>query len=471
MNILQRWVQKQLMKVVAADQNELFRQMFQFVNNDIGITLRDTKDFIDKGYLYNDLIYSIISTKQEIGKSINWLAYKVVDDKAFRGMHYHMKAYAKGINPAMNLKNALNFRKKALEEVENTEANRLVKSPNGYQTLPEIISEYFGWIDLTGNFYLYKLTRDDAQRTVSSVHVAPSQEVEIVAGDWFDPIKGYRLKSYLAYNEIPKELIMHLKTWNPDFDYDGRQLYGVSPLQAGARILNLDNKGIDTSTANFNNSGVRGIIHRATGAGNDGFGFTPEQADQMKKKIESWEGVEKSGKIVATNAPVGFTEIGKSPVDLGVFTAMDKNQVRLCNLFKVPPELFLPGTTFSNKAEARKNMITTGILPQMELLRDKLNEFMIAPLNVGREKYYIDYDLFSIAELQEDLGKISQMLQGATWLTDDEKREAMNYGEFGHPLAKELFVDPFKMPMSQVTYDSSFDDIDEELKRLKSKVY
>jgi len=471
MNSIQRWVHKQLMKIVAADQNALFRQMFQMINTDMGITLKDAQDFIDKGYLYNDIIYSIISTKQEIGKSIKWVAYEIIDDKAMRDMRYHMTAYSKGINPAMNLKNATALRKKALQEISNTEANRLINRPNAHQTLSEIVAEYFGWIDLTGNFYLYRLNRDDKQQTVASVHVAPATDVEIVAGNWLDPIRGYRLKLYLSGDIIEKEKILHIKTWNPDFDYDGRQLYGVSPLRAGARILNLDNKGIDTSTANFANSGVRGIIHRATHSGGELYGFSPEQAEQVKKKLESWEGVEKSGKIVATDAPVAFTEIGKSPVDLGVFQAMDKNQVRLCNLLKVPPELFLPGTTFSNKAEARKNMITTGILPQMELLRDKLNGFMIAPLNTGREKYYIDYDLFSIAELQDDLSKISEMLRGATWLTDDEKREAMNYGEFGHPLAKELFVDPFKMPMSQISYDSGFDEVDEELKRLNMKVY
>jgi HK97 family phage portal protein len=366
----------------------------------------------------------------------------------------------------------LEFRKKALEEVSGTEVNRLIANPNDHQSLSEIAGEFFGWMDLTGNFYLYKLLRDDPGKTINSIHVAPSQEVEIIAGTWFDPIKGYRLKAYLAHEEIDKDLIMHLKNWNPDFDYDGRQLYGVSPLQAGARILQLDNMGIDTSTSNFKNSGVRGIIHRlATGQGMNAPDFTLEQAQHAEKKIDSWTGTDKAGKIIATNAPVGFTEIGKSPVDLGVFTAMDKNQVRLCNLFKVPPELFLPGTTFSNKAEARKNMITTGILPQMENFRDQINRFAVEPLNKGRDKYYIDYDMFSIAELQDDLSKVAAMLAISPWLTDDEKREAMNYGEFGHPLAKELFVDPFKMPMSQVNYDTGFEQVDDELKRLKSKVY
>jgi hypothetical protein len=172
-----------------------------------------------------------------------------------------------------------------------------------------------------------------------------------------------------------------------------------------------------------------------------------------------------------TNAPIQVTEIGKSPVDLGVYTAMDKNAVRLCNLFQIPPELYLPGTTFSNKLEARKQLITSNVLPKMDLLRDRLNRWVIEKYNDGRNKYHIDYDLFSIVELQDDLSAIANMYKGIDWVTTNEKRHAMNFDAVENPLADELYVDPFKMPLSQVNYDTGFDDIDNELKRLKSKAY
>lgn len=461
----------------STDKNVLWQQMFQYINRDLPVWLgKDPKNFIEKGYLYNDLIYSIVSTKFSIAESIDWLPYEVVDEKALRGMNYHFKAAKKGINTEQNLKLAKSFRQKALNEVQDKAVKDLIKRPNDHQSLANIAAEFFGWMDLIGNFYLYGLPRTDG-KTFQSFHVAPAHEVEIIAGTWFRPIEAYRLKAYLGNDKIPAENIMHLKYWNPDFDYDGRQLYGASPLQAGARILALDNAGIETSESNFKNSGVRGIIHQAVLKDGIANGLSPEQAQQLKHKVDSWNDKSKAGSVVATNAPVAFTKIGDTPVDLGIYQAMDKNMVRLCNLYKVPPELFMPGTTFSNKAEARKNMITTGILPMMDMFRDKFNAFAVEKLNEAtRKHYYIDYDLFSIAELQEDLSKIAAMYKGIDWVTDNEKRFAMNFGAMPQEkdpagLADELFIDPFKMPMSQVNYDTSFERPDEELEKLKSKAY
>lgn len=462
----------------STDSNLLFQQMFQYINKDLPVWLgKDPKNFIEKGFLYNDLVYSIISTKFTIAESIDWLPYKVVDEKSLRGMNYHMKAAKAGINAEHNLKAAQKFRTKALEEVKDKAVKDLVDHPNSHQTLANIAAEFFGYMDLIGNFYLYGMPRNDNGKSFQSFHVAPAQEVEIIAGDWYNPVQAYRLKAYLGREKIQAENMMHLKNWNPDFDYDGRQLYGVSPLQAGARILALDNTGIETSEINFANSGVRGIIHQAVHKEGMANGMTPEQAQQLKNKVDSWSKKEKSGSIAATNAPIAFTKIGDTPVDLGIYQAMDKNMIRLCNLFKVPPELFMTGTTFSNKAEARKNMITTGILPMMDIFRDKFNKFAVSKINqsTGKE-YYIDYDLFSIAELQEDLSKIAEMYRNVNWVSRNEKRAAMNYGSVPPEkdpagLADELFIDPFEMPLSQVGYDTGFERADEELKKLKSKVY
>jgi HK97 family phage portal protein len=460
----------------TTDSNSLYRMMFQYINYDLPLWMgSNPKNFIDKGFAYNDLVYSIISTKMDIADSISWLTYKVVDDNAMKAMKYHHKAYSKGINPAHNLKQAHKYRQKALQEVSDKQVKDLVEHPNSHQSLSNIASEYFGWMDVIGNFYLYALQREDAKKSIQSVHVAPAHEVEIIAGNWYNPVKGYKLKAYLGNEEIAAEQMMHLKNWNPEFDYDGRQLYGFAPLKAGARILALDNVGIETSEANFKNSGVRGIIHQAIHKDGMANGMTPEQAAQLKNKIDSWSGHDKSGGIAATNAPIAFTKIGDTPVDLGIYQAMDKNMIRLCNLFKVPPELFMPGTTFSNKAEARKTLITTGILPKMDLFRDRYNRFVVDKLNaVTGKQYYVDYDLFSIAELQEDLGKIADMYKGIDWVTINEKREAMNYGKLDKDpsgLADELFADPFKMPLSQISYDTDYDTPDEQLKRLNSKAY
>jgi len=468
MNPLKKYIARVAMKAMQADPgNELFAQMFEYLNKDLPAWLgKDPQDFIDKGYMYNDLVYSIIKTKQDIARSIDWQVYKVVDQDALKGYKYSMKALQAGKNYMRNLKKAQGFKQKALEEVHNTEINRIIKKPNSYESWGQIIEGYFGWLDLTGNFYLYGLKRSTGDK-IQTIHVAPASQVEIILGTTFDPIKGYKLKNWMK-GEIEPDNMLHIKNWNPDFDQTtARQLYGMSPLQPAARLLTLDNLGIDTSASSFKNSGVRALIHRAQQKGDIGSEFTADQAEAIKKKIESWQGTDKANSLAATNAPVGVTEIGKSPVDLGVYTAMEKNTIRMCNVLQVPVELFLPGTTFSNKAEARKNMITTGILPKLDILKDRLNNWLVQPYG----NFVIDYDMFSIVELQEDLNKIAEMLKGVDWFTLNEKREAMDQGGYENNLADQLWIDPMKMPIDQADYSTGFDEVDKSLEKLNSKVY
>lgn len=464
--------------------NELFAQLFEQINSitNLGVMIdgTDPKQFIDKGYLYNDLVFSLISIKYDMTLPIDWYAYEVVDEMKFRRIGYLQKTIASGKDVNKNLKELSKLKYKALKPAEGSEVARLINYPNSYKSFSELVAEFFVWMDLTGNYYLYGHQRSDTNDKIISLHNAPAHEVEIVAGTTFDPIKGYRIKAFVNnQNEvIPAEKVMHIKTFNPNYRIDGSHLYGISPLQAGYRIINLDNTGVDTSTSNFANSGVRGIITAMQNKDGMETGLTPEQAKQLKEKVQSWSGKGKSGSVVATNAPVSFLDIGKSPVDLGVYTAMDKNMVRLCNLLKVPPELYMPGTTFSNKAEARKKMITAGILPYMDLFKQKFNQFAVKRYNRNGKKYVVDYDMFSITELQDDLKSIMDMYAGKDWITKNEKREATNYPSISEEkdpagLADTLMIDPFKVPLSDfnMMQDDGFNNIDETMKRLNSSTY
>ena len=477
---IDRRVEK-LLSMQTTPDNQVFQQMFDQLTAGINILQpeSDPREYITKGYLYNDLIYSIITLKYDMVLPIEWYAYEVVDEKAYQGFLHHTKAYKSGINALHNYKQAKTYREKALKEVpDNDPVAKLIAKPNNYKSFNEIVAESFIWLDINGNFYLYGLERETGLKEIISLHVPPAHEVEIVAGTTFDPIAGYKLKSYFKHQDsIEPQKIMHLKTFNPDFNINGSHLYGVSPLKAGRRILNLDNTGIDTSTANFANGGVRAIIHQAISKDS---GYTnqldPAQIEQLKKKIESWTGADKSGSMVATNQPVAITKIGDTPVDLGVYTAMQTNMVRLCNLLSVPPELYQSGTTFSNKAEARKKMITAGILPRLDLFKKRFNTWAVERYNNGRKRYHVDYDLFSITELQDDLSKIAEMYAKTDWVTINEKREAMNFGRMDEEKdptgrADSIMVDPFTVPLAGVGFQDGYDEIDTEMKNLNIRAY
>lgn len=454
MNMFEKWATKIVQKAIGEQGNQLFQQMFSWINTDNPIWIGERqRDYIDKGYLYNDLVYSIIKTKADAAKSVDWVLYKIKDPQKLR-QYQAMVEKGDTINKTMKLK------KQALEEVDNNISDKIINAPNHYQSLGEIIEEYFSWMDLMGNFYLYG-SPDAAGGKFQSVHVAPAHKVEIIAGTMFDPIKGYRLQNWFAGDNIDPKNVLHLKNWNPDFDESGRHLYGVSPLRAGGRILTLDNEGIDTSASTFKNQGVRGILHRAGSA--DLPDMSPEQVDDLKNKVTAMQGKGRAGGIAATDSAVGFTKIGDSPVDMGVLTAMDKNLQRMCNLLQVPVELFAPGSTFNNKAEARKHMITTAIIPRLNIIRNRLNRWWVKPYG----NYFLDYDVMSITELQDDLESKVKMLNQMDWITDNEKRTATDYEAYDHGLADTLWVDPMKVPIEQADYDTDIEQARREEERAR----
>ena len=455
-NPIKSWVRNQLIKALSDEGNELFRQMFSMINDGSPIWVGEKqRDYIDKGYAYNDLIYSIISTKFEAARSIDWVAYKVKDKKAFR----QYKAYNERGDTLLK---SMKLKEQALEEVETGDAYKLLEKPNDYQSFNEIVQDYFAWTDLMGNFYLYGLESLRKEGQFQSIHVAPAHMVEIIAGTQFQPVKGYSIKDWFT-DVISPHKILHIKNWNPDYRSDGRHLYGMSPLKAGGRVLTLDNAGIDASATMFKNQGVRGIIHRS--AGQDNHGFTIEQALQLKNKLEqSYNNPDKAGALAATNAQVGFTNIGRTPVDLGILESMQQNLQRLCNVFQVPMELFAPGSTFSNKKEARKHMITTGVIPKLNVFRNRINRWLIQPYG----NYFIDYDMMSIAELQDDIEKVATMLKGMDFITDNEKRRQMDYERYDHPLADTLFVSPNRIPITMAMYDTDPAAVELEMEKIRN---
>ena len=56
--------------------------------------------------------------------------------------------------------------------------------------------------------------------------------------------------------------------------------------------------------------------------------------------------------------------------------------------------------TYNNMKEAKKEMLTQVILPELVLLRDAFNRFFAAEM--GKD-YYIDFDITIFPELQEDM--------------------------------------------------------------------
>src|SRR5678816_4653457 len=105
------------------------------------------------------------------------------------------------------------------------------------------------------------------------------------------------------------EDVFHLKMTNPIFTEDGGQLRGLSPLVAGLKYLQLDDKSIEAWIKSIENEGAKGIISPNTP--NPDFWLEPKQVKLLDEEIdERIHGVKNKNKIVASSMPpVSYTHI------------------------------------------------------------------------------------------------------------------------------------------------------------------
>jgi len=444
-----------------ADWQLLSRMLYRYVNRNPYINpLVTLTDYITKAYAYNSTVYSVINMRANAAKGVPWLVYKIRNTQKFR-------QYKSLTKKDFQLNNTLLLKEQALEEVEGTPINALLREPNPTQSFQDLIEGLFIYRDTTGNAYLYAITSNAADKGISQLHLLPADKTRIVGGSFVNPVKGYKFEEVWD-DLLEPEKVIHWKYFNPIWDNQGRQLYGLSPLVAAARVINSDNSGVNNQNAAFDNEGVKGIV---TGTEQTEIEFTPEQAEKLRLKFKrvSKRARDGEGNLYFQRAPVQYVKIGETPVDLGVLDSRKYNKEVLCNIFRIHPSLLSSdASTLNNLTEARKALMTISVMPDLDSLRDNLNNMF--QRTFGQE-WFVDYDIMAIQELQDDIETLSRTLAGMDWITIDEKRNATNYDEYdpepGNP-AKLLYTDMSKIPLGY-GMDSGFDSIDSEIEKLRKQ--
>jgi len=429
--------------------------LFKYVNRDQNINpIVSKSDYITKAYLYNATVYTVISLRANAAKGVPWLVYKIKNSQKFR-------TYRNITRKDLNLCKTLVLKEQALEEVEKGPINTLLKDPNPYMSFADLIEGLFIYRDVTGDSYLYNIL--NGAKEIIQLHLLPAHVTKIVGDSFLNPIKGYRVDSVFD-KVLEPEHVMHWKYFNPYWDADGKQLYGISPLVAAVRIINADNEAVNNEYASFANEGVKGVL---TGTVDTEIEFTKEQGDILMNKLKRATARAKAGdgNIAFNRAPLSYVKIGETPVDLGVLDSRKYNKEIFCNIFRIHPALLSSdASTLDNLKEARKSLMTLSVMPDLDSLRENLNSMIQRAFG---PEWYIDYDIMAIAELQEDIEKLGKTFQLMDWITPDEKRAATNYDDYvpdaTNP-AKQIYTDIGKVPLG-FDMDSGFEQVDEEIEK------
>ena len=428
-----------IVKYTQNTAKEYNRAIYNYLGDSIIWNPENDSTYIDEGYRKNATIYSLVNIITKASSTIPFMIYEKVNENELK----KYKAMTSGMIDGGILHKANMIRKHALVELEHTELHELLDRPNPAQSYASWLSEIVAYGKLTGNRYIYGLapeTGDNASK-YKELYVMPSQIMEIVSGGMMQPVKEYKVE-YNGTYAIPAENICHIKDFNPYYDGTGSHLYGQSPLKAGLRSMTTNNEAVQTGVKYLQNQTARGVLMSDEGDLNE------VQAQQLKDKFRSnFQGSNNAGDVIITPKKLSWVNFGLNASDLSLIEQYNASIKDLCNIYNVPVQLLnnTESSTYNNMKEAKKALYQNCVIPEMLKIRDELNRWLVPMYG---DKLFLDFDFSVIPELQEEMDKVVDQMSKAWWISPNEKRASMSYGEEENEAMNEFYIPANLLPIS-----------------------
>ena len=414
--------------------------------------------YINKGYMYNSTVYSIVNLIAKTASSIPFQVYEIKNQNELK----KYKAMTSGLMNGNILHKSLLQRKHALAELDNTDLHKLLERPNPAQSYSSWIQEIIAFGKLTGNRYVYGIKPESGpnQSKWQELYVLPSQSVEINSNGIFEPVSGYSL-DYSGQYKIEADDICHIKDFNPYYDGTGSHLYGMSPLKAGLRSLDTNNAAVTTGVKYLQNQTSRGVLMSDEGDLNE------VQAKQLKDKFrQQYQGADNAGDIIITPKKLSWVNFGLNAADVSLIEQYNASIKDLCNVYSVPVQLLnnTDTSTYNNMVEAKKSLYQNAVIPELNKIKDELNRWLVPSFG---ENLYLDFDYSNIAELQEEMDSVVKQMGSAWWTTPNEKRQAMNFGvDEENEEMNDYYIPANLMPMKNDIIEEEIKSIDIDLSKM-----
>lgn len=397
--------------------DRVMENLYQFFNKDLPIINIDSYGYINKiwrnvGVVYEctDLIY-----KKVIKSPI--VLYKIKDAKAY-------KRYQK-----MTIKDspqAILTKGQALEEIDNDALSALLANPNPQQDYNSYIGILVLSYLLTGNSYAYNNMSDVTNRPYESWAFP---ELQINSGGMYNPVKGYtQFADMDIQKEYPADSIYHLKTPNPQFDINGSQLYGVSPLRAYLEPLRTIQEANKQSSMQMKNGGS--VVLMTPRDKEDQLNKDQRQSymDRFKKALKS---TASDMRYMTTSIPMDVQKVGLSNGDLELLGIESAREESIYRAYHIPLARYSQkASTMSNQAESNKQLIYDAIAPMCDVIGAMLTN------HIGKHfgNTIIELDYLQLPEMAINMKEMVDYiipLVDSGIISRDDARHAFKYGETG----------------------------------------
>ena len=289
----------------------------------------------------------------------------------------------------------------------------LFARPNPGQPGREFFEMLYGFLLVAGNAYIEKADLESGPREIYALR--PDRMKAVASSSGWPEAFEYSVNGQSV--RLPAANVLHLKLFNPLNDH-----YGMSPLEAAQRSIDTHNAAAAWNKAMLDNCArPSGALVYTAGDGQ----LTAQQFERLKAELESsYQGAANAGRPMVLEGGLDWKEMGFSPKDMEFNEAKNAAAREIALAFGVPPMLLgIPGdNTFANYAEANRTFWRQTVLP----LASRVAEAMTGFLGSGTMR--LAHDLDQVEALAPDREALWARLEKASFLTDDEKRQAVGYG-------------------------------------------
>ena len=296
----------------------------------------------------------------------------------------------------------------------------LLREPNPAQAGRELMESFYGHLEVAGNAYLERVALGDEVR---ELHVLRPDRMKAVAGPngWPEAYEYSVDGSSLRFDQergLPP--VLHLRLFNPLDDY-----YGLSPLQAAARSIDVHNAAGAWNKAVLDNAArpSGALIFKAGETAN----LTAEQRMHLKEELEStFQGSANAGRPMLLEGGLDWKPMSLSPKDMEFIETKHTAAREIALAFGVPPMLLgIPGdNTFANYAEANRTFWRQTVLPLVQRTAEALSNWLSPAFGT---KLRLTFDGDAIEALSTEREALWARVGAADFITADEKRAAVGY--------------------------------------------
>ena len=310
------------------------------------------------------------------------------------------------------------------QEITDHPMEQLLCRPNPGDSGVSLREALIGYLLGSGNGYLECVSDANGPREIYALR--PDRMRVVPGADGWPEAYTYSINGESVNFDMMQtgvKPILHITLFNPLSDH-----YGLSPISAAAYAIDVHNAASAWNKSLLDN-GARpsGALVYAGPAGST---LSADQFDRLKAELEeSFQGSANAGRPLLLEGGLDWKPLSLSPKDMDFMEAKAASAREIALAFGIPSMLLgLPGDNrHANYAEANQAFWRQTVLPLASRVHDAMAQWLAPAFG----EIEVRPDLDRIDALTDERTALWARVNAASFLTQDEKREAVGYGALG----------------------------------------